>query len=251
MSGQLVGEVIDALPALKASGLTTRGFYTLIAIAEKCHADTRQGSVRWDHIRNCLFGASKRTAERGVEELKSIGVLRVVKPGFNNNHGRMHSPIYEVALLTDTDTQVTASPRTDTDTQVSVSHAGDADRSGTDADRSGDRCRQIGDRYRHPGVVLDGSIDGPPDGSTDAPSACAGADVSAGAIPSLFGTSPRAAAQPPAIAAVVERPVEPAGPPCIFDGREIPAVEDGKCGRHLALERAPNPKRPNRARRGA
>jgi hypothetical protein len=149
MSGQLVGEVIDAATALKAFGLSERGFHALVAIAEKSNARTRQGSVRWDHIRAGLYGASKRTAVRAVEDLKKAGVLRVVKSGFNNNHGRSCAPIYEIAPLTDCDTQVTQSP-------------------GTDCDKSGGRLRQNGDRLRHLGVVLDGSIDGSIDGGARA-----------------------------------------------------------------------------------
>jgi hypothetical protein len=152
MSGQLVGEVIDAATALKACGLSERGYHALVAIAEKSNARTRQGSVRWDHIRAGLYGASKRTAVRAVEDLKNAGVLRVVKPGFNNNHGRSCAPIYEIAPLTDCDTQVTQSP-------------------GTDCDKSGGRLRQNDDRLRHLGVVLDGSIDGSIDGGTRASAA--------------------------------------------------------------------------------
>jgi len=161
MSGQLVGEVLDAAGVLQARGLSERGFHALVAIAEKCHHITRQGSVPWKHIRAGLYGASKRTAERAVEDLKRVGVLCVVKPGFNNNHGRICAPIYEIQPLTDTDTQVTQSPQTDTDTQVTQSPQ-------TDTDKTGDRYRQNGDRYRHPGDVLNGSINGPTDGGARA-----------------------------------------------------------------------------------
>lgn len=145
MSGALVGEVLAASERLRNGGLSERGFHALVAIAEKCHTKTRQGSVRWDHIRSGLYGASKRTAERAVADLKSAGLVSVVLRGFNNNHGRSCAPIYRIAPLTDTATQVSESPPTDTD-------------------KSGDRYRQIEDRYRHPGVVLDGPIDGPTDG---------------------------------------------------------------------------------------
>lgn len=140
-----MGEVIAASERLRNGGLSERGFYALVAIAEKCHTKTREGSVRWDHIRNGLYGASKRTAERAVHDLKSAGLVSVVLRGFNNNHGRSCAPIYRIAPLTDTDTQVSSSPTTDTD-------------------RPGDRYRQNGDRYRHLGVVLDGSLDGSLDG---------------------------------------------------------------------------------------
>lgn len=161
MSGQLVGEVLAASEELRARGLSQRGFHALVAIAEKAETHSRQGSVRWDHIRAGLYGASKRTAERAIEDLKNAGLVNVVKSGFNNNHGRAHAPIYEICGLTDTDTQVSRSVGGDTDTQVSVSVEGDTD-------KPGGRYRQNGDRYRHPGVVLDGSIDGPIDGGPPA-----------------------------------------------------------------------------------
>jgi hypothetical protein len=146
MSGQLVGEIIAAADAFRAAGLSERGFRALIAIAEKCHTNTRQSSVPWKHIQQGLYGASKRTAERAVQDLKTFGAIRVVKPGFNNNAGRVCAPIYEIASLTDTDTQVTESV------------GGDTDKTETDTDKSGDR-------YRHPGVVLNG----PHNGSTNVP----------------------------------------------------------------------------------
>jgi hypothetical protein len=148
-----VGEVISASEAMQAQGLPERCFLALIAIAEKCHTDTRCATVRWKHIQDGLYGKSKRTAERAVEELRVLGVIRVVRTGFNNNHGRSRAPVYEIApqgewfTRTDTDTAMAESP-SDTDTDKAVSE-------------SPHRYRQSGDdRYRHPGVVLDGSIDG-------------------------------------------------------------------------------------------
>lgn len=146
--------------------MSARGFHALIAIAEKAGVDSRQGSVRWGHIRAGLYGASQRTAERAVQDLKNSGLIRVIRPGFNNNHGRAAAPIYEIQRLptaesgpSDTDTQVTESVPSDTDTQVTESVP-------SDTDRTGGRYRQIGDRYRHPGGVLDGSIDGSTDGQS-------------------------------------------------------------------------------------
>ena len=99
MSGQLVGEVIAASPTFQKRGLSERGFHALIAIAEKCHTQTRQGSVRWDHIRDCLYGASRRTAQRAVHHLLTAGVLEIVNPGFGNQYGRTCAPIYQIAPL--------------------------------------------------------------------------------------------------------------------------------------------------------
>ena len=108
MSGQLVGEVIAAVEELKARGITERGFMALIAIAEKCHYETRQGSVRWAWIQAGLFGASKRTAERAVAELRAAAVIHVLAIGFGNRY-RARAPIYSIAPLLDTDTTVSSS----------------------------------------------------------------------------------------------------------------------------------------------
>ena len=64
MSGQLVGEVIVASETLRARGVSERGFQALIAIAEKANTNTRQASVRWDHIRAVQYGTSLSTAKR-------------------------------------------------------------------------------------------------------------------------------------------------------------------------------------------
>lgn len=160
MSGQLVGEVLTASDSLRERGLSERGFHALIAIAEKAHPVTRQGSVRWSHIRAALYGASQRTAERAVQDLKSSKLIAVIRPGFNNNHGSAAAPIYEIQPLTDTDTHVAVSVGGDTDTHVAASVRGDTD-------KTGGRYRQTEDRSRHPGVVLDGSLDGSTDGGGD------------------------------------------------------------------------------------
>ena len=101
----------------------------------KCHTQTRQRSVRWDHIRVRLYGASRRTAQRAVHDLLTAGVLEIVKPGFGNQYGPTCAPIYQIAPLVDNDTWVAQSNKVDDD--------------------------KPGSGSRHPGVVLDGPIDGP------------------------------------------------------------------------------------------
>lgn len=155
MSGQIVGEVLAASSALRAGGLSERGFHALVAIAEKAGTDTREASVPWTHISAGLYGASKRTAERAVHDLKRGNLITVVRPGFDNGQGRACAPIYRVHRVTDTDTQVSASANCDTDTRVSVSVDTDTDKPDTDTDKPGDR-------YRHSGVVLNGSLNGSP-----------------------------------------------------------------------------------------
>ena len=110
MTGQLVGEVLAASGRLREQGLSERGFHALVAIAEKSSTGSRQGSVRWNHIRDGLYGASLSTAKRAVKDLKDAGLIRVIKRGFNNQNGRACAPIYEMAPLTERVTQVNHSP---------------------------------------------------------------------------------------------------------------------------------------------
>lgn len=159
MSGQLVGEVIAAAPALKARGLTERGFMALIAIAEKCHTATRQASVPWFWIQSGLFGASLSTAKRAIRDLKDAGVVRVVKRGFDNHHGRSCAPIYEILPLSERVTQVTHSVDSERVTQVTHSQGGERV-------TSGGRTGQIGGRTGHLGDLLNGSINGSTNGTT-------------------------------------------------------------------------------------
>lgn len=99
MSGQLVGEVIAASYALRAHGVSERGFQGLIAIAEKANTNTRQASVRWDHIRAVQYGTSLSTAKRAVKELEDAGYVRKIKRGFNNQQGRSAAPVYELLTM--------------------------------------------------------------------------------------------------------------------------------------------------------
>ncbi len=99
MSGQLVGEVIDASEALRARGVSERGFQALIAIAEKANTNTRHASVRWDHIRAAQYGRSLATAKRAIKELEDAGCIRKIRRGFNNQQGRSAAPIYELSAL--------------------------------------------------------------------------------------------------------------------------------------------------------
>jgi hypothetical protein len=172
MSGKLVGEVIAASDRLRQQGLPERGFHALIAIAEKCHHESRQGSVPWSHIRAGLYGASKRTAERAVGELRRAKLVTVVAKGFKNGH-LVRSPIYEMTRLAD-DTAVAVPDGLDPDTAVAVPTGSDTDTAlsvsaAVGTDKPGSRYRQTGPRYRHPGGVLNGSINGPSNGGARQP----------------------------------------------------------------------------------
>jgi hypothetical protein len=150
VSGQIVGEVLAASNSLRARGLPPRAFYALLAIAEKASAD-RTASVRWDHLRAGLYGASKRTAQRAVDDLLAAGLIAVVRTGFRNQHDA-RAPIYRVLTLTDDDTQVSLSANEDDDAQVSRSAELDSDKSTPDDDKPEGGSR-------HPGVLLDVSFD--------------------------------------------------------------------------------------------
>ena len=97
MSGQLVGEVLDAR-AERLADLSQAQTLALVAIAEKCHADSRQGSVRLSHIQAAI-GKSQRTTVRTLEQLKDRELIRVVKRGYKS-HGVARASIYELSALT-------------------------------------------------------------------------------------------------------------------------------------------------------
>lgn len=108
MSGQIVGEVMDAAEAGHLDALSSNGLQALVAIADRAANATRQASVRMARVAAAIRvdrraggsgAASQSTAERAVRELKAGGWIRVVKRGFNNNHGRACAPIYEVAAF--------------------------------------------------------------------------------------------------------------------------------------------------------
>lgn len=96
MSGQLVGEVLAAR-AEHLADLTQAQTLALVAIAEKCHAESREGSVRVSHIQ-AVIGKSRRTAVRTLEQLKGRGLIRVVKRGYKS-HGVARASIYGLSVL--------------------------------------------------------------------------------------------------------------------------------------------------------
>jgi hypothetical protein len=126
VSGQLVGEVIVASETLRARGISERGFQALIAIAEKANTNTRQASVRWDHIRAVQYGTSLSTAKRAVKELEDGGYVRKIKRGFNNQQGRSAAPVYELCAMP-VRADITRTPR-DTNGSFMVTHSGVGER---------------------------------------------------------------------------------------------------------------------------
>src|SRR6185312_2786900 len=107
MSGQLVGEVLDAREAGRLDDLSPDAVLVLLVIAEKCHHVTRQGSVRMSRIQAAMgrrseksqsAAASRGAAARILRRLKDRGFVRVVKRGYKS-HGDGHANVYEVAVL--------------------------------------------------------------------------------------------------------------------------------------------------------
>ncbi|MCZ0730473.1 hypothetical protein [Mycolicibacterium iranicum] len=97
MSGRLVGEVLDACEAGVLAKLSQGELLALLAVAEKCHTETRQGSVRVSRIAAAMC-KSDATAKRATRTLRDLGLLREVKRGYKS-HGVGHATIYEIALL--------------------------------------------------------------------------------------------------------------------------------------------------------
>lgn len=99
MSGQLVGEVLDAIEDGRLTGLSEVDKLALIIIAEKCHSTTRQGSVRIDRIAS-VTGTVRRTVQRSMVRLKERGLVRVVKRGYvSPKTGQGHANVYELLPL--------------------------------------------------------------------------------------------------------------------------------------------------------
>ena len=100
MSGQLVGEVLDAAEAGRLNGLSPAAFHALLAIAERCHHITRQGTVHKPRIQAAIHTHnSSRTADRAIRALKDAGRIRIVKRGYKAPNGASAPPIYELLTL--------------------------------------------------------------------------------------------------------------------------------------------------------
>lgn len=96
VSGKLVGEVLTGRERGHLGDLTQGQVLALVAIAEKCHTDSRQASVRMAYIQAAM-GQSRRSAERAIHVLKTRQLITVVKRGYKT-HGTGHAPIYRLEL---------------------------------------------------------------------------------------------------------------------------------------------------------
>jgi hypothetical protein len=101
MSGQLVGEVLDAAEAGQLDGLSPAAFHALLAIAERCHHITRQGWVPRSRIQAAIWGHnSPRTASRAVCELRDAGFIIIIKRGHQAPGSQPMASVYELTKLT-------------------------------------------------------------------------------------------------------------------------------------------------------
>jgi hypothetical protein len=167
MSGQLVGEVLDAAEAGQLDKLSRPAFCALMAVAERCHHSNRQGTVRRARIQAAIFERNGyRTASRAIRELKDAGLIRVVRRGYKAPNGDTASPIYElvefgtpkVSEASDEadeawDIQVSQATDKASDTQVSQA----SDEAWDKIDEAWDKIDEASDTQ---GVHHDGSIDG-------------------------------------------------------------------------------------------
>lgn len=168
MSGQLVGEVFDAREAGLLDDLAPGQLLALVAIAEKCHHASRQGSVRMSRIA-AVMGKSESTAKRAVKALREReqgSLVRVVKGGYVS-HGEGHANVYE--LLVQGSPKVTHASEGAEVTQDDPCIADvqgsnrDVHRSSGDVQRSKRPSAEVTQDDPHDGLY-DGFNDGPNDG---------------------------------------------------------------------------------------
>jgi hypothetical protein len=169
MSGELVGEVFDAAEAGRLEGLSRPAFAVLLAIAERCHHVSRQGTVRIDRMRAAIYaGNSERTARRAIRELKDAGLIRVVKRGYKAPNGEAKSSMYEMAELAPSKVAEAS------DELVPSKVAETRDQASAKPEQASAKSDQASATQ---GGALNGPIDGPVDGgacATDAPNVPAG-----------------------------------------------------------------------------
>jgi hypothetical protein len=198
MSGQLVGEVLDAAEAGHLDGLSQGDLLALVAIAEKCGTENRQGSVRIGRIQAAM-GKSKRTAVRALERLKQRGHIHVVKRGFKS-HGVARASIYGLNVLAPPKVAQATDDACATQDGVSPNVL---------APKRPCACAKSECACATQGGVLDGSIDGSIDGG-----ACA-----------TDGANVPANPEPPQEIPEEEQPEPPEYCPA-----HMPHGTDGKCG---------------------
>lgn len=202
MSGKLVGEVIAACEAgylddLSVSSKRINWRMALVAIANRCHQDTRQGAVRTQEIAAAAGVASDRAARRIVAYLKATGRVRVVKHGYESPHGPGHPTVYELLELRTPRRSQAYADAQDTQEVLSTHHAQDAQEVLSTANMlrtSGDMLRTSG---AHAQDALEVRLDGLYDGlNDDVPPSLRSGGPGGGFQPGLFGIDNRACRVP-------------------------------------------------------
>lgn len=156
MSGRLVGEVLDAREAGYLPGLSDVQLLALVAIAEKCHEHTRQGSVRLPRLA-AVMDRSERSAKRAVRALKDRGLIRVVKAGYMS-HGSGHANVYQLTMQ-----GPSRAAHAPDDAGATLDGPGTGHVQGTNSDVQGTNRACAGDTLD---VTHDGIHDGLNDGTT-------------------------------------------------------------------------------------
>jgi hypothetical protein len=131
VSGQLVGEVLNARQAGDLSDLSQGELPALLTIADGCYTGDRRGPVPMDRIAAAM-GKTPRTAGRAIERLKGRKLIGIVKPGYKS-HGSGHATDYELAVLRTS--RVSAAHEYTQDTE-SVRCTGDVHRTNPDVHRT-------------------------------------------------------------------------------------------------------------------
>lgn len=205
MSGQLVGEVLDAAEAGQLDGLSRPAFAALLAIAERCHHISRQGTVRNGRIRAAIHeGNSVRTARRAIRELKDASLIRVVTRGYKAPNGEAKSSMYELLEL------VPPKAAEASNELVPPKLAQATDQA---CAKSGEACAKSERACAAQGGTIDGSLDGSLDGG-----ACASDEPNVPASPE----------RPQEISD--EQPQPPDPEPDRYCADHMPDGTDEKCG---------------------
>jgi hypothetical protein len=97
VSGELVGEVLTARAGCLAD-LPATHTLALIAIANRCRTDSRQGWVVKSEITTAV-GCSTRTAERIIAALTKRGLIEIVTRGYKLPGQQPRAPVYELSTL--------------------------------------------------------------------------------------------------------------------------------------------------------
>ncbi len=159
MSGKLVGRVLDAAEAGELDHLSRAAFHALIAIAERCLDSTEQGYAHNNRIRAAIrTGNSLRSTKRAVSELKSAGLVKVVRRGYRMPGGAAKSTLYQLMLT---------APVSATQDGPNATHPVSATQDGPNAAPVGAKSAPVSAIYVPVSAIQGGPLNGILDGSLD------------------------------------------------------------------------------------